>query len=54
MGEKRAGKERKRARCGELEFGWGLGWWRKPDAELRRKPDKKKMRGRDFVKMCVQ
>lgn len=38
--EKREQAERERGRDGEVEVGWGLGWWRKPDAELRRKPDK--------------
>ena len=34
---RREGKQsKKRGRDGELEFGWGLGHWRKPDADKRK------------------
>lgn len=40
MGERRAGRERKREGWRVVSVdGWGLGWWRKPDAETERKPD---------------
>ncbi len=44
--------ERKRGRVGELELGWGLGRWRNPDAEMRRKADQQ-TGGKYFAEMCV-
>ena len=43
MGEKKGGRAKKEGgRDGELEFGWGLGHWRKPDGGTRGKPDLEK------------
>lgn len=42
----------RKKREGVLEFGWGLGWWRNPDAEARRKPDPRKKGEKAFAEVC--
>lgn len=53
MGEKESRQGRERGRDGELEFGWGLGQWRKPDAETRRKPDQETGGKKAFAQIGV-